>query len=235
MSPNSFTNNQWLSRILLIAIIIFSAVIMYAVNGIDQIVNVQLYEYQLQPNDNWLNPYHSFAYLIYAGLGASILISGILLLLGFVKNKEPTPAPMDFKSEIPETKPATQPVQTEPKPVITKPKTQPTPPPTPKIENTQPIEPKLKPTPTSTPKIATVQPKPEPKPETITPTITEEKKTKTIDKPEKTKTSANACPSCKKTFTQPLVMLDFEGGKSKLVNVCPYCNQVLGDTEQTSQ
>ncbi len=45
-------------------------------------------------------------------------------------------------------------------------------------------------------------------------------------------TSLSSCPSCKKTFTQPLVMLDFENGKSKLVNVCPYCNQVLGENEE---
>ena len=40
-----------------------------------------------------------------------------------------------------------------------------------------------------------------------------------------------SCPSCKKVFGKPLVMLNFEGGKTKLVNVCPYCNQVLGTAE----
>lgn len=38
-----------------------------------------------------------------------------------------------------------------------------------------------------------------------------------------------SCPACKKTFGRPLVMLDFGGGKDKLVNVCPYCNTKLGD------
>ena len=36
-----------------------------------------------------------------------------------------------------------------------------------------------------------------------------------------------SCPSCKKVFSKPLVMLDFPGGKAKLVSVCPYCNTVL--------
>jgi uncharacterized Zn-finger protein len=36
-----------------------------------------------------------------------------------------------------------------------------------------------------------------------------------------------SCPSCKRVFSKPLVMLDFPGGKAKLVNVCPYCNTVL--------
>ncbi len=38
-----------------------------------------------------------------------------------------------------------------------------------------------------------------------------------------------SCPSCKKTFGKPLVMLDFSSGKAKLVNVCPYCNAMLGN------
>jgi uncharacterized Zn-finger protein len=40
-----------------------------------------------------------------------------------------------------------------------------------------------------------------------------------------------SCPSCKKVFGRPLVMLNFEGGKTRLVNVCPYCNHVLGNAE----
>jgi len=27
-------------------------------------------------------------------------------------------------------------------------------------------------------------------------------------------------------------MLDFSGGKTKLVNVCPYCNNILGCAEE---
>jgi len=40
-----------------------------------------------------------------------------------------------------------------------------------------------------------------------------------------------SCPGCKKVFSKPLVMLDFSGGKTRLVNVCPYCNRVLGDVD----
>jgi uncharacterized Zn-finger protein len=59
----------------------------------------------------------------------------------------------------------------------------------------------------------------------------QEQKPKTSKQSKVNAKAANTCPSCRKAFTQPLVMLDFEGGKSKLVNVCPYCNQVLGDAE----
>jgi len=30
-------------------------------------------------------------------------------------------------------------------------------------------------------------------------------------------------------------MLDFSGGKTRLVNVCPYCNYVLGSTEEVEK
>jgi hypothetical protein len=40
-----------------------------------------------------------------------------------------------------------------------------------------------------------------------------------------------SCPSCKKVFTKPLAMLDFSQGKTRLVNVCPYCNHILGSAE----
>lgn len=47
----------------------------------------------------------------------------------------------------------------------------------------------------------------------------------------KPSTAGISCPNCKKTFSRPIVILDFEGGKSKLVNVCPYCDHVLGSAE----
>jgi DNA-directed RNA polymerase subunit RPC12/RpoP len=40
-----------------------------------------------------------------------------------------------------------------------------------------------------------------------------------------------SCPNCKKAFRRPIVMLNFEAGKNRLVNVCPYCSHVLGNAE----
>ena len=42
--------------------------------------------------------------------------------------------------------------------------------------------------------------------------------------------SGISCPNCKKVFGRALVMLDFHGGKNRMVSVCPYCNTVLGYT-----
>ncbi|MGQ9743646.1 MAG: hypothetical protein ACUVQW_03415, partial [Candidatus Bathycorpusculaceae bacterium] len=41
-----------------------------------------------------------------------------------------------------------------------------------------------------------------------------------------------SCPKCRRVFSKPLVMLDFSGGKTRFVNVCPYCNHVLGCAEE---
>lgn len=44
-----------------------------------------------------------------------------------------------------------------------------------------------------------------------------------------------SCPKCRRVFGRPLVMLDFSGGKTRLMNVCPYCNHVLGSAEEQEE
>jgi hypothetical protein len=41
-----------------------------------------------------------------------------------------------------------------------------------------------------------------------------------------------SCPECKKVFGRALVMLDFRGGSNRMVSVCPYCNHVIGYTDE---
>jgi hypothetical protein len=64
----------------------------------------------------------------------------------------------------------------------------------------------------------------------------EDKRSKNKTVPRENGTMIVSCPNCKKVFSRPLVMLNFEGGNTRLVNVCPYCNHVLGsaENEQTS-
>jgi hypothetical protein len=42
------------------------------------------------------------------------------------------------------------------------------------------------------------------------------------------------CPKCKRVFGRPLNMLDFNKGPAQLVNVCPYCNYILGSAADDS-
>ena len=44
-----------------------------------------------------------------------------------------------------------------------------------------------------------------------------------------------SCPSCRKVFGRPMVMLNFQGGKTRLINVCPFCNQELGSAEESAK
>jgi len=79
-------------------------------------------------------------------------------------------------------------------------------------------------------------------PETAVVTVENNKRNKTIDNAKKIEQKPKrklsneennmiiSCPNCKKVFGRPLVMLNFEGGKTKLVNVCPYCNNSLDQT-----
>jgi hypothetical protein len=76
--------------------------------------------------------------------------------------------------------------------------------------------------------------KPQPKPQRVFRKQSEQKR----DNRAKIKTAPRengamlvSCPNCKKVFGRPLVMLNFEGGKTRLCNVCPYCNYMLGCTE----
>lgn len=63
------------------------------------------------------------------------------------------------------------------------------------------------------------------------PVVCEERKVKVKEVNKGNNSMVISCPSCKKVFGRPLVMLNFEGGKTRLVNVCPYCNHVLGNAE----
>ena len=38
-----------------------------------------------------------------------------------------------------------------------------------------------------------------------------------------------ACSRCGKRFSRPILMLDFSGGRARLVNVCPFCGARLGE------
>lgn len=51
--------------------------------------------------------------------------------------------------------------------------------------------------------------------------------------PNKKSSMLISCPSCKRLFNKPMTMLDFSSGSAKLVNICPYCSAVLGNSEET--
>lgn len=44
-----------------------------------------------------------------------------------------------------------------------------------------------------------------------------------------------SCNSCGKRFSKPILMLDFSGGKTRLVNVCPFCGAKLGENNEAEE
>ena len=91
------------------------------------------------------------------------------------------------------------------------------------VTEKNPLEPKLKP--------KLVQPQPVVRPQQQPMTRQEQKAPVKVQVRENTNITGVTCPSCKKVFGRPLVMLNFESGKNRLVNVCPYCSYVLGNAE----
>jgi outer membrane biosynthesis protein TonB len=218
--------NQWITRIFLIVIIVLSGIVMYVVNQVDSIIHVQLYQYGLEYNPDWANPYWNYAKIINISLAATMGVSAIALLLDFIRPKPKLEGTIIKQEQLePKTQPAPTPSpRIQAQPVIETPPKQQTPPATPQPQPTPQVQPQPKPE----PQVQAPPPKPQPAPPVET---VQEQKPKTSKQSKVNAKEANTCPSCRKAFTQPLVMLDFEGGKSKLVNVCPYCNQVLGDAE----
>jgi len=39
------------------------------------------------------------------------------------------------------------------------------------------------------------------------------------------------CSHCGKAFTQPLRMLDFQGDRPRIVNICPFCNEIVASSQ----
>ncbi len=211
--------NQWINRILLILIIALSGIVMFVIN-----------KYGLQFSTDWINPYLNYARIVNISLAATMGVSAIALLLGFIPKPKLEPI---IKKEQTELEPQpTPPPSIQTQPVIETPPKQETPPPAPQSQSAPQVQPQPKPK----PQVQAPPPKPQPAPQPVQPVeAVQEQKPKMSKQSKGNAKLANTCPSCKKAFTQPLVMLDFEGGKSKLVNVCPYCNQVLGDAEEKTE
>jgi uncharacterized Zn-finger protein len=157
MTLKTFLQSPRFQRIVLLVWLVSSALVMFSQQTIDRIVNKTLYDYGLQFNIAWAQPYWTYARMLYATQFVCIVLSVMALASGLLKKDlgvKPTPKRAENR---------------------------------PKSTATQ-----------------------------------EETNGRAI---------VISCSSCKRVFSKPLVMLDFGKGKGKLVNVCPYCNAVLGNVE----
>lgn len=189
----------WLSYIVLGVWVINAVLIWFLMTRIDSIVHGQLYGYGLQFSHNWADPYWASVNLIYVFMGMPMVLSIIVLGVVLVKKRA-------FKGKhIGKLSIRRQRVVVEEQKPEEEKAT---------VAEEVPVE--------SSPQ-EPEEPEPlvepyEPKMEVINGVEAKENNGLLI-----------SCPRCKRVFNRPLVMLDFSSGKTRLVNICPYCNHTLGE------
>ena len=192
----------WIGYIILGVWIINGILVSFLLTRIDSIVNGQLYSYGLQYNREWADPYLTSLNLIYVFMSIPIALSSIVLALALRMRKQRLGYLIKRKTE-PEmevfVKAPEIKVETE-------------------AEKEQTIVTQEKPSVIEEPRVEQKQP------EILTAEAAVEKHEPTVDN-----ALVISCPNCGKFFTRPLIMLDFSGGKTRLVNICPFCNHVLGE------
>ena len=189
----------WLSYIVLGVWIVNSFLIVFLMTRVDSIVHGQLYAYGLQFSRNWADPYWASVNLIYVFMSVPTVLSTIVLGIVLVRNRKLN-GKYIAKLKIRRQKVAVEEQKTkEEKATVAEEVSG---------ENApqEPEEPEPQ-----------VEPY-EPKMEVINEVEAKENNGLLI-----------SCPSCKKVFNRPLVMLDFSSGKTRLVNICPYCSHTLGE------
>jgi uncharacterized Zn-finger protein len=151
MSWKGMVNGFWLVRVILVLWLASSCFVLFFLGRIDDVVHRELYDFGLQFSFVWADPYWAFLRLIYFCLCVPMVLSGVVLVLGFLGRGGRVERPI----------------------VVTR-----------EVERVEPIK--------------------------------------------EGNHLLASCPKCKRVFGKPLVMLDFAGGKTRLVNVCPYCSHILG-------
>lgn len=173
MNLKGLLTSNWSLRIMVIGWIVTASLSLYMLNNLNMIVHESLYDFGLQFNYLWANPYWMYLNLIYATLGASSALAFFAMMIGFYRSKNVAPKIVKVPQKVAEPKIVKKQKDKEDKPIV---------------------------------------------------------QTKIV----KANNSelAISCPKCRKVFSRPMVMLNFEGGETRLVNVCPYCNYDLGQKQE---
>jgi hypothetical protein len=225
MSSKTWEELWWVSFFILAVWIVNGILIFFLLTRIDSIVNVQLYNHGLQFSNEWANPYWANIRLMMVFLGLPMAMSIVVVVLGFSRFRrkasgifskrkaEPSKVPAEEKEPSTSTGlflksfllSAT--VETEPEP-----EAQPEPAKELQLQVIQPIQAEVIQVDQNSVEVEAAETE-----------ISEEPKAK------EDVGLVISCPSCGKVFNRPLVMLDFSSGTTRLVNICPFCNHILGE------
>jgi hypothetical protein len=168
---------------------------------VDNIVNKKLYQFGLQFSNAWADSYWTNLRLVFGLLGISIALIFVTLAIGFSKSMNQT-STIQHKEKLAPLLP----LKDASKGLI--------------LEDN------------SAEKTSFSSP-----PERRGRTFQRQEETTKLNEPKESSAMKEngpqglACPNCHKISSRPLVMLDFAEGKTKLVNVCPYCSFTLGEVD----
>lgn len=193
-------------RVILLAAIILGAAIFaaYTLTQLDQIVHGQLYNYGLTFSFDWANPYWNLLRVTLILLDVIAVSTVISLALTLQKYRA-------LKRKLSGKKTRTQ----KSTPISSRLPAIPSPSPQQKFE-----KPQIKP-------LQETIPIPIPTPSTSRPETTAAPPAPLPDEP----SGLSRCSHCSKAFSQPLRMLDFQGDRPRIINVCPFCNEILSSTQ----
>jgi len=224
---------NWLGYVVLGVWIINGILVGFLITRVDAMINGQLYDFGLQFNHEWADPYWANLRLMYIGLAIPMVLSTLMLGL-ILKNIRGKIAAHFGKlttkpdETIDEKSSSTTASDDEPLEMIVD---------TDKEETQQVIEVNQA---NETIKLEEALAD---KGEQATPpaemVFLDQKQPETqsliVDEPKAQETgestqSGNICPNCNRQFKQPVVTLDYSTGKARLVNVCPNCRCNLEPT-----
>jgi len=242
MSSKTWEDIWRISFIIMTVWAINGIVILFLLARIDSMINVQFYDYGLQFSSDWANPYWDSMNLLKIFIGLPMALSILVFALGLLKYKNRALAIFSKKKSEPATILATEeaPVDAEEdeKPVT--------------IEKTIIPEDSIIPVEVDTESEVNPEPAIEMQPEVIQVVqpeeiVTEQNGVEVAEnddyiEPEMSENKVRedvglviSCPNCGKVFNRPLIILDFNSGKARLVNVCPYCSHILTETEDSEK
>ena len=203
MDPKRMLSGSWFARIVLASWIVCAVSVIVLIKNMELIVHGELYYYGLVFSPAWADPYRLFTWLVYLLVGIPLVLSGIALASSFFNVEE------GKKKEIAVLQKVGPPqgiIKREPRQVVKE-------------------VPSLAETVKELPRKVEVAKEAPMKIESV-------KEVPKVAQSAKAVNNGTSCPHCNKIFGRALVMLDFRGGKNRLVSVCPYCNHILGYTKE---
>jgi uncharacterized Zn-finger protein len=228
LSLGSALGSSKLRQLVFIVCVICPTIVYFFLTRIDLIVNEKLYDFGLVFSPQWVESYRAIMWSIYACLVTPVVLSSVALASGLLGKKQKLSSkpdrlertrkiaekplkPLEMPFRVREASERPQELSEERLPFEDRPR---------KTAEAQMF---LKKNPSAPTKNLGVE-------------VEQEKEPPEVTDSETRRESLNSdmiisCPKCKKAFHRPLVMLDFSGEKPGLVNVCPYCNQVLRSIE----